>query len=862
MRAAAALLIALACCAWGVLPVVAAAEGPGTVELEVLDATGQPEIRAGVHPDRFVERVQVDPSRKEEDARELVIDLPKGFGGNLNAVPLCPGTVFGEIPHGAEQCPAESQIGVMYLAGGESESESEVRLYSVEPAPNELAVVGGALFMPFRFVIELRPGGQGLSMRARDFPAPPAEIGRESKLELWGVPADHQSETSIPRKPLLTTPTRCDAGPISIVLGIRTWERPDLLQTMSGDTGQPVVGCEELPFAPAIEVEIANPVADARTGARIELTVPRDDNPEGRVNSQVRSASFALPEGMTVSPGGAEGLALCGDDQFGLDLADEPACPAASRAGSVELAAPQFDEPLRGSMYLGQERPGERFRLFVALSGRGAQMKLAGSLRPDPATGRLTAVLNDMPEAAFDRMTLSFDAGRGALLVTPAGCGPARTVATLTPYSGTAPATVTSTVAIAAPGGAPCAGPPRFAPALYAAGSSTRAGRPTSFRTLLRRADGEALPDRLELSFPAGMSASLGEVARCAGPALAQGECPAASRIGRALAELGPGGESARLSGDTYLTGPYRGGPFGLALVFDAKVGPFRLGTLVVRAALRLDPRSGRLTVLTDSLPRVFEGVSVRFREIGLDVDRPGFLRNPTGCAPASIDATVSAVGAASARLAIPFALRGCIDMPFRPAFAIELSGRDELHRGGKPAVRIVTRTRARDANLAALDVALPKLLKLDPSGLRELCARGEALTGDCSRGSRVGSAVARTPLLDEPLRGSVHVAQPRGKGAPGIWVHLQGSGVSLDVESSTESRDGRFHTILGDLPDMPLRKLVLSFDGGRPGVFSLAGGLCRHGSARALHGRVRGQGQNGARASARVPVRLRPECK
>ena len=79
---------------------------------------------------------------------------------------------------------------------------------------------------------------------------------------------------------------------------------------------------------------------------------------------------------------------------------------------------------------------------------------------------------------------------------------------------------------------------------------------------------------------------------------------PDSSRIGRAFVDLGPGPQPAQLEGGAYLTGPYRGAPFGFAIVLEARLGRFDLGPLGIRGTIRLDPLSGRVTVKSTSAVR------------------------------------------------------------------------------------------------------------------------------------------------------------------------------------------------------------------------------------------------------------------
>jgi hypothetical protein len=115
--------------------------------------------------------------------------------------------------------------------------------------------------------------------------------------------------------------------------------------------------------------------------------------------------------------------------------------------------------------------------------------------------------------------------------------------------------------------------------------------------------------------------------------------------------------------------------------------------------------------------------------------------------------------------------------------------------------------------------------------------------------------------MFDTPLRGGIYVAQPRGGGQPDLWTHLEGGGVSLDMRSGSGSKDGQLHTKLTDLPDFPVSRLRLSFNGGKDGLFSLTGDLCRHGKPRSLRGAVLSEGQNGAQVRAALPVAARLRC-
>jgi hypothetical protein len=841
---------ALVLLATALVPAAASAElviEPGTTTLSVFNAAGEAETQAGIHPNRVTQRFQfTETGGTPEYTKDLVIEMPAGLSGNPGAVPLCPRSMIDD-PH-IGSCPAESQVGT--LAGF-------LPLYSVEPAPGQAAVFAASFFGPITFVGKLRPGDLGLTLYGDN-------IGHgffaltESELELWGVPADHQTGTSIPRKALLTNPTRCDGGPLAVTVSMHTWQNQGKWMSGSGDTGHPLTGCGSLPFDSSVAISLGSPSADTPTGANIDLTIPQSEDPDGLVSSQVRNVKIQLPEGMTVSPGGAGGLGSCSDGQLGLGGASEPQCPASSRVGSVELDVATLSKPMVGSIYLGQEHPGERFRLFAVAEASGAQVKFVATLQPDPKTGRMTTTLSNLPEASFGRLSLHFDGGPNALLATPLDCGRSPAAATVTPYSGTASSQWSGSVSVSGPGGSACKGAPQFAPTFVGGSSSAVAGKATAFTTTVRRHDGEQLPERLSVAFPPGVSAALGQVDPCPEAKIPSGACPASSRIGSTVAELGPGTSPARMGGEIFLTGPYKRAPFGLALVFNAKIGPFNLGTLVVRSALRIDSLSGQVSAETDALPTIFEGIPIRFQTIGLDLDRPGFMHNPTSCAPAAARATLRSAAGTVATPTSPFAVHGCISLPFRPDFSMRLDGGVELRREGKPGLRIQAKLPAGGANMRMADIAFPKRLQLDSSGVTDICAQGQAARGNCPKGSRVGSGFARTALLDDPMTGPIYVVQPHGGGTPDLWTSLEGQGLHVNLKAETSVEHGQAATRLVDVPDFPLRSFTMRLAGGEHGLLKLTSAPCAGGR---LLAPMEIAGQNGTRVERRVPVAVQGGC-
>lgn len=798
---------------------------PGDPTVQVYDAGGEPYAVAGGHPDRVV--VDFGFNTEEDvfdgNAKDIYMEFPPGFSGNPGAVAACPRVLFEESAFGGVSCPEDTQIGVARLSLT-SASTATSPIYNVETAPGQLALQGLTLFGKVTLLMRQRPDDFGVVIEMRQLTQTVAAL--HNVIELWGVPTDHHPGSTGPRRPFITLPPRCDQGPLTVTVRTDSWQNPGRWVTATGNTGVPLEGCDTLPFEPSLEFGLSSGVVDVPTGGHFELIVPQSDDPDGRASAAVRDLDVVLPAGIGISPGAVSRLAVCTDAQLRRGSDEPAACPGGSRVGGVELEAPQLDQPLDGDMYLGEERPGDRFRVFLVAEGQGVTVKFVGALRPDPLSGRITIELEDLPAVGFSR--IGMDLGDApALLATPMSCGRYTATASFERYDGLGAVVAEDAIEVTDAGGRPCSEPP-FAPSFEGGTTGARAGKPTGLTLTLRRRSGEQLIDRFGVALPAGLGADFGAAQPCAEAAVVAVACPQASRIGSAVGRTGSGDQSATVRGDVYLTGPYRRAPFGLAIAFRAAIGRFDLGAVVVRAALEVDSRSGGLSVRADSLPRAIDGVPVRFQELGLDIDRTDFIRAPTSCKPGRLVADLVSTGGVHSVATSPFRLRGCDSLGFSPRFSVRLTGeRRQLRPEGKPGVRIAVRAHPGEANLRSADIELPGLLRRDLGGLREICARRDALDGRCPSGARVGGARVHTPLFKRVLSGPVDLVQPPGDGLPELWATLDAEGARLSMRGKLFARHGRMHARLAGLPDLPLSRLVLQLRGGRSGLLSLAAAPC-----------------------------------
>jgi hypothetical protein len=837
----------------------ASAEGFGIVPGSFAVHMSDPESSAGSHPD-----MQVDFGFEGEPPEEMLFEMPPGFGGEPNAVAACSQATRAA----GEECPSDSQVGMLTL-GPVDGLELTLPIYRVESDPGEAPAFGSRTGIDVRSTMQVRPADLGITVAVVlpefsvpsqllsdlgiTFPGSLAELPLpEGRVEIWGVPADHQVPPAGERRPFLTTPSTC--GPLPFTLRARSRQAGASWLSATAETSPPQGGCESLPFHPELGLSLSNPEADSPTGLQMELLQPEAGKEGALASAQLKEVTVQLPAGMTVSPAGVQGRSACSDGEFGLGGTEMANCPSSSATGSVQISSPSFDEPLSGTVYLGEEQPGQRFRLLVAVQGPGLVLKLVGILHANPTTGRLSVTLSNLPQAALTRVVMSLNGGPSSLIASPLACGPTTASAEFVPYGGGPTVSSIATVAIAArAAGLRCPRPLPFAPRLVVKQSVDQAGSTSTLSATLLREDGELLPRRFSIVLPAGLTAALASVPVCSATQAAASACPPASQVGAVVAGAGPG-SPVQLPGEVYLTGRYRNAPFGLLFEIDARLGPFDLGPIDFRAAVDLNNRNGSVTVTSGSIPETIAGVQLRLRSMELSLDRPGLLRNPTSCGAAKVGGTVEAASGTSASISGPFEVDGCGRLRFGPRFSLGLKGADR-RRGAQVELRLRVQMRTGETNLRALHVSLPSALSFDMTGIGAICSLPDARDGECPSDARIGTVEARSPLLDEQLKGGAYVVDPGDDGSPDVWFSLAHAGIALELGGTTQMQAGRFALSLSGLPDMPLTVLELRLGRVGGGVLSLSRTLCAGGGQDRLTSSLVADGQDGAERKQRLAI-------
>jgi hypothetical protein len=700
----------------------------------------------------------------------------------------------------------------------------------------------------------------------------------------------------------LTAPTSCSGGPLLTQALTDSWEEPGVFRPATYESadlqGSPVSlsGCDEVPYAPEISARPTTNLADSPSGLDFNLRQPQDEDPSHRAAGQLKDAEVTLPPGMVVNPSGANGRDVCSSSQIGylsqaegVHFSKAPAtCPDAAKLGTVEVTTPlvvQRDpeheletdpqtgkpllEPLKGSVYLAEpfENPfGSLLAVYLAVEDPrlGIVAKLAGRVEPDPDTGRLTTVFEENPQLPLEDVALHLFGGARGSLITPPTCGNHTTTSTLTPWSAPeAPLAHPSSsfATTAAPGGGACPGSEAQlpnSPAFDAGTTNPQAGAYSPFVLKISREDGSQRLTGIDTLLAPGLSGKLAGIAQCPEAQIAQAQarshpeegrlerespsCPLSSQVGTVVVGAGAGPTPYYTQGTAYLAGPYKGAPLSLAIITPAIAGPFDLGTVVTRVALRVEPETAQIHAVSDPLPTILDGIPLDVRSVALKMDRPQFTLNPTSCDPLAITGTATSALGAQAPLSRRFQVGGCSALAFKPKLSLALKG--SVKRSSHPRLIATLSAKGGEANVARAQVKLSHAVFLDQAHIRTICTRVQFAADACPPGSVYGKASAITPLLDQPLSGSVYLRSNPAHELPDLVAKLKGPAslpIEIDLVGKTDAVKGALRNTFEAVPDAPVSRFRLELFGGKRGLVEMSDGFCKD-----RHANVQLEGQNG----------------
>ncbi len=851
--------------------------GLAAIADEVTGLNGLTDVQAGDHPYETTVSFALNttpaafegfvssggPHGLAAHTKDVIVDVPPGFAGNPAVVERCP-----QYDLAIQQCPSNSQIGIARLAiidRGPTGVAPTYPVFNVAPDkgyPAEFVILIGGISVPL-YASVTPDSNYGVRVTTPDIPgwAPPIDVS----VTFFGTPANdsnvynkyREAVTGAPPTAFLDDPVDCSTAPQQARVTVDSWEDPGSYladgqpnlsdprwKSKSTTVFPSLEGCELLQFNPSLSVTPDVTQADEPAGTTVDLHLPQASQQfPALVAPEIKDTTVTLPSGLSISPSAGDGLAGCSDAQIDLSSASVGSCPLASQIGTVKVTTPLLTEPLEGQVFLGTPHcdpctdadasDGNMYRIFLQFEGGGVVVKQEGKIFTNSSTGQLTTTFKNIPELPVSDVQLHFNSGLRAALATPQACGTFTSTADLTPWSSpiTPDATPVSQFNVDWDGhGGGCPSVPPFSPAFEAGTSNANAGQLSPLTVTFDREDREQDFSQIKVVTPPGLLGSLSTVPLCGEPQADLGTCPASSQIGKMTVAAGPGSHPYYQQGQVYLTGPYRGAPFGLSIVVPTKAGPFDLGNVVVRATITVDPHTTALTVTTDPLPQILDGIPLRLRKTNVTIDRPGFIFNPTDCAQLHVTATISGSQGARAEVAAPFAVAGCAGLSFGPKFSVATSGKTSK-AGGASLDAKLTLPSGPQSNIAKVKVELPKQLPSRLTTLQKACPDStfEANPAACPAGSAIGAVQAVTPILPVKLRGPVYFVSHGGAAFPNLVAVLQGYGVRVDLVGETFiSKAGITSSTFTNIPDVPVSTFELFLPQGKGSALAANGNLCK----------------------------------
>jgi hypothetical protein len=356
--------------------------------------------------------------------------------------------------------------------------------------------------------------------------------------------------------------------------------------------------------------------------------------------------------------------------------------------------------------------------------------------------------------------------------------------------------------------------------------------------------------ENLTIGLPPGLVGDPNATPFCAVSDLNADSCPDNTIVGTVVTNVTALGIlPLSVSGNLYNVEPQAGEParFGIALhalpITVPVLGDVLVPPIILQSGVKLRQTDFGLDTVIEDIPNTAEVLSlggvplltapidITSMEVGLLGEAPGtgkpFLRNPTSCVPAHATFTADSYTGSTATTPVTansspdFTPTGCGNLPFSPTFSARMGSPGQNAPLGKPPVSTVIEQDAGEAGLAQAEVLLPPDLGVDLAQLNESCPLDVFNAAACPPNTVIGSAVATSPLITQPLTGPVVLVQQAV--LPDIGLNLAGP-LTLNLHGTLAISGS---VTFGGLPDIPISHFELNFVGGADGLNVANRDLC-----------------------------------
>jgi hypothetical protein len=516
---------------------------PFEASLEAQPTSQQAESPTGLTVDLHLPQSQLPGGTASAALREAVVTLPQGMAidpASAGGLGSCSPAQIGLGNDAAPSCPASARIGTLKIVTPLLEAPLEGGVYLAQQGQNKFgsllalylvvddAQTGTVLKIPGKVAAD--PTSGRLTASFAEAPQLPFE---ELKLAFFGGP-----RAALQNPPACGTySTRGEFSPWS---GGAPIVATDSFAITSGPEGS---ACPSGGFDPKLEAGTANPAAGRYSPFELKITRPDGSGVLSGVSVKLPKGLLAKLAGVPYCPDAALAAVPTAEGTGAAQLAS-PSCPAASRVGTVAVAAGAGPSPFwakTGSAYLAGPYKGAPLSLALVTPALAGPFDLGNvvvrvALDVDPTTAQVSAVADPLP-TILDGIPLSLrevqvSLDRENFTLNPTSCAPAKVTSVLSALGG---ATATPSAPFAASG---CGGL-RFAPklSLKLAGGTSRGAFPQLTATLKAR-PGQANLARVAVALPHSEFLEQGHIGTvCTRVEFAAEKCPAKSIYGYAEAK-------------------------------------------------------------------------------------------------------------------------------------------------------------------------------------------------------------------------------------------------------------------------------------------------------------------------------------
>ncbi len=200
-------------------------------------------------------------------------------------------------------------------------------------------------------------------------------------------------------------PDHLSGSPLTTSLDVQTYQDPEHVSTALSNYPA-ITGCEHETFTPLLEASPTTENADSASGLNLILSAQQFEG-FAASPSEIKSAIVSLPPGLTVNPDAADGQSKCTDAQVNFGSEGPAECPDNAKIGTFAIGSPTLNAELVGSIYIGEPKPDDQYRLFLTASGFGINVKLVGSLKPRPGNGAVDRLFRKPPTGSIRNLPSS-----------------------------------------------------------------------------------------------------------------------------------------------------------------------------------------------------------------------------------------------------------------------------------------------------------------------------------------------------------------------------------------------------------------------------------------------------------------------